>query len=458
MARALALAAALAVSLLAVSGAGGSARRRRSAAARRHRPVAAEPPCLNVVPGECDVHGSSSGSRMRCSPGAFERRPATSRCGRASSRTSTSRRSRRSRSRTTSAPRRAGATACRSPPRDFVFTHKAILKYARRASADTHVQRRVVAPSTRRRSVVLRSRFADWRAALRPRPAAACARGRGPRRVSGRDGIDNPKTGSPIGSGPFLVERWERGRQLIARSQPALLGAARRLSRPASSSASAGPCGHVGAARCSNRFAAAQADIALNSRHRHRVRPASDSGIRVTRRRRSAGSTSLSASAPGGHPALATRTASSSVGRSPTGSTASRSSARCSATSTPDYQAERQRRLPEHEPLLPAELEGYRYRPRSPRRLLEQAGCRRGRRRHLRLRRRAPLASSSDDGRRSRLRSAGSSSCSPSSGESGIEVRADLRSGRALFSQILPSGDFDVASSRGLSAWRSRRQ
>ena len=29
-----------------------------------------------------------------------------------------------------------------------------------------------------------------------------------------RDRIDNPKTGRPIGSGPFLVQRWERGKQL----------------------------------------------------------------------------------------------------------------------------------------------------------------------------------------------------------------------------------------------------
>ena len=28
------------------------------------------------------------------------------------------------------------------------------------------------------------------------------------------DTIDNPKTARPIGSGPFLVERWERGKQL----------------------------------------------------------------------------------------------------------------------------------------------------------------------------------------------------------------------------------------------------
>jgi peptide/nickel transport system substrate-binding protein len=34
------------------------------------------------------------------------------------------------------------------------------------------------------------------------------------------DGIRNPKTGQPIASGPFLVERWERGKQLVLRRNP----------------------------------------------------------------------------------------------------------------------------------------------------------------------------------------------------------------------------------------------
>ena len=30
-----------------------------------------------------------------------------------------------------------------------------------------------------------------------------------------RDGIVNPKTGRPTGSGPFLVQGWERRRELV---------------------------------------------------------------------------------------------------------------------------------------------------------------------------------------------------------------------------------------------------
>ncbi len=43
-------------------------------------------------------------------------------------------------------------------------------------------------------------------------------------RRSGRDRMDNPKTGVPIGNGPFLVERWERGKQLTLRRNPRYWG------------------------------------------------------------------------------------------------------------------------------------------------------------------------------------------------------------------------------------------
>ena len=66
-------------------------------------------------------------------------------------------------------------------------------------------------PSTRERS---RSSCAPagrvGREALRDHPSVPRPTRRGPRR-SGRDWIDNPKTGEPIASGPFLVEGWPAG-------------------------------------------------------------------------------------------------------------------------------------------------------------------------------------------------------------------------------------------------------
>ncbi len=54
------------------------------------------------------------------------------------------------------------------------------------------------------------------------------------------DRIDDPRTGRPIGSGPFLVERLERGRAARAPPQPPLLGTAPSLLSSGSSSDSRG--------------------------------------------------------------------------------------------------------------------------------------------------------------------------------------------------------------------------
>ena len=95
---------------------------------------------------------------------------------------------------------------------DFVFTHRAYLTYAPSDIHGTMVQSvRALGPKTVR--VVLRTRFAGWRSLFRvvlPHHALA---GEDLTTVW-RDRIDNPKTGRPIGSGPFLVQRWERGKQL----------------------------------------------------------------------------------------------------------------------------------------------------------------------------------------------------------------------------------------------------
>ena len=100
---------------------------------------------------------------------------------------------------------------------DFVFTHEA--RVARRASLAPDEQdllrrvRRVEVVAAKTVRVVLRSRFAGWHALfpnVLPRHALV---GENLANVwSAR--IDNPKTGRPIGSGPFLVERWERGKEL----------------------------------------------------------------------------------------------------------------------------------------------------------------------------------------------------------------------------------------------------
>ena len=84
-------------------------------------------------------------------------------------------------------------------------------------------------------SVVLRSRFAGWRSLFRTVLPSHVLSGSDPARVW-TDGIENPQTGKPIGSGPFLVERWERGNADRAPAQSDLLGS-RAPASTASSSA-----------------------------------------------------------------------------------------------------------------------------------------------------------------------------------------------------------------------------
>jgi peptide/nickel transport system substrate-binding protein len=96
--------------------------------------------------------------------------------------------------------------------RDFAFTHQLLREHG--AADDPHRKIRVVRvvdPKTA--SVVIGTPFASWRELFRriyPRHALAGQ----DLNLVWQDGIVNPNTGKPTGSGPFLIERWERGRRL----------------------------------------------------------------------------------------------------------------------------------------------------------------------------------------------------------------------------------------------------
>ena len=111
--------------------------------------------------------------------------------------------------------------------RDFAFTHAVILRYDNGPLKALHSEVRsvqAVDPKTVR--VTLRSRLGEWRGLFRGIYPAHALRGQDFREVW-RDRIDNPKTGRPIGSGPFLVERWDRGRQIVLVRNPRYWGAHR---------------------------------------------------------------------------------------------------------------------------------------------------------------------------------------------------------------------------------------
>ena len=224
MARARALAAALAASLLAVSVAGGSGAQtpKRGGTAVVGSPVA-EPPCLNLLLPTCSGPGGVGttvfADEVLASP--FEIGP-----------DNTYRKSLVSDVEFTTRPpftltyhiRPEARWSDRVPisAADFVFTYQAHVSLAKKGALSpfrtdlVEEVRRVSAVDRKTVRVVLRSRFAGWRglfANLLPRHALAGEN----LETIWSDRIVNPKTGAPIGSGPFLIERWERPGKLMLR-------------------------------------------------------------------------------------------------------------------------------------------------------------------------------------------------------------------------------------------------
>ena len=108
--------------------------------------------------------------------------------------------------------------------RDFSFTHAAILRYDTDDLRTMHrAVRTVRAVDAKTVRVTLRSRLAAWRGLFAEILPEHALRGLDLKEVWG-DRIDNPKTGRPIGSGPFLVERWERGRTITLVRNPRYWG------------------------------------------------------------------------------------------------------------------------------------------------------------------------------------------------------------------------------------------
>ena len=111
--------------------------------------------------------------------------------------------------------------------KDFVFTQKAIRKY-RPDPEDPHLKnvRSVRALDVKTVRVVLTSRFSGWRSLFANVLPWHALQGEDLTKIW-TDGIDDPRTGRAIGSGPFLLESWERGRQLTLVRNPLYWGAHR---------------------------------------------------------------------------------------------------------------------------------------------------------------------------------------------------------------------------------------
>jgi peptide/nickel transport system substrate-binding protein len=212
---ALALAASIAVSLLAVSGAGGAGAQtpKRGGTLVIGARTLEEPACLNIF--RCALAITVPGLLSTVLPGAFEVEPdATFRPNLVSRADIVSRRPLTMVYRIRPEARWSDGVPVTAS--DFVFTDR--VRQAHSSADDwhrTHV--RSVSPlDSKTVRVVLRAPDADWRFTfdvVLPRHALA---GEDFANVWEHE-IDNPKTGRAIGSGPFLLESWDRGRQLSFR-------------------------------------------------------------------------------------------------------------------------------------------------------------------------------------------------------------------------------------------------
>ena len=219
MARPLALCAAIAALLLAVAGAGGAATQqtpKRGGTLVIATRTESEPACLNPLNTSC---GSPFELRAVLA-GAFEEQPDG-----------------------TLRPNVASAELVAREPftlvyhirpevswsdgapigaRDFAFTYRALRRYQQDSYESQHV-RSVRVLDRKTVEVVLRAPAIDWRllfSVVLPSHALAGA----DLERAWRDGIDNPKTGAPIASGPFLVGPWKRGRALALVRNPRYWG------------------------------------------------------------------------------------------------------------------------------------------------------------------------------------------------------------------------------------------
>ena len=208
-----ALAAAIVVLLFAVSGAGGAGAQapKRGGTVVIASPAHFEPACLNPLVDPCSPRFLDG-----VVAGAYEVMPdATYRQDLASGKVA-------ARQPFTLLyhirPEARWSDGARVTAGDFEFTHQAILRL-RPELQDVHLDmvRSVRALDAKTVRVVLRAPFPDWRELfpwVLPRHVLA---GQDLRSVW-QNAIDNPKTGVPIASGPFLADRLDRGgRQFVLR-------------------------------------------------------------------------------------------------------------------------------------------------------------------------------------------------------------------------------------------------
>ncbi len=325
--------------------------------------------------------------------------------------------------------------------RDFIFTHRAILEHL--PAHIEYVHQRVVsvrAVGQRRVRVVLRSRTAEWRQLFEIVLPQHALKGQSLGKIWA-DRIDNPTTGAPIGSGPFLVERWERGKQLtLVRNSrywgPHVSYLDRVVLRFCRGCAAPPPAEVLEALRGGDVDLALSRDTAIASELRRipntRVIATPTTGwehlaLRV---------------GPGGHPALRNKLVRRALAYGIDRVTIAR---RLFAEIDPSYPPSDSAVFLNTGRSYRPNWKAYRYRPAVARRLLEQAGCTRGAD-SIYVCAGARLSLDLWTIAGSPLRERGVQLIQQQLRQAGIEAQLKFAPGPTMFTQVLPSGAFDAVS------------
>jgi peptide/nickel transport system substrate-binding protein len=431
-----ALAVAIAVSLLAVSGAGGaSAQSPKRGGTLVFRMVGGEPTCLNQLDVRCTRPPTAANivdkvlARPFVVDTGFAFRP----------RLVSGVQFTRKRPFTLTYRIRPKARWSDGVPitaRDFVFTLRAIRKHGTALDRSLHAAvRSARAVDAKTLRVVLRPRIAGWRSLFGNVLPSHALRGEDLGQVW-TDRIENPKTGRPIGSGPFLVERWDRGRELVLRRNPEYWGPHTayldrivvKFVAAASDPTEALERGELDVAT------GVPLDDVPAIRRKPRLRVSAAQGATFEHLDFRLG--------PGGHPALRNKLVRRALAYGLD---------RPAIVRQVYTEIDPRLRRPLDNMLLltqehnyAANWNRYRFRPGEARRLLEQAGCRRGtdgiysctgERLSFRLMTNAGIPS----------RERALSVVQDQLRRVGIEVRPVFVPGQVFFSQILPSGAFEIA-------------
>jgi peptide/nickel transport system substrate-binding protein len=322
--------------------------------------------------------------------------------------------------------------------RDFVFTHRARVATKTQLSEsereDLRRVRRVSALDAKTVRVLLRSRFSGWRSLFANVLPSHALQGEDVRKIWS-DRIDNPKTGRPIGSGPFLLESWERGRQLTLVRNPRYWGAHRAyLDRIVVRF-------RLESENPVDWFRNGELDVAYalfpNVVSALRREP----GVRVLAEP-SAGYQSFAFRlGPGGHPALRQKLVRRALAYGIDRDALVRE---VPGEINPNLRPLQSLLFLVQSPYYRPNWRGYRYRPALARRLLEQARCRRGADgvyscagERLSLR----FVTSAGNPSRARILSLVQAQLR----RSGVEVVPSFAPAGTFLGTILPSGDFDAA-------------